>query len=87
MIKQDNRHRTDFQDQRFETLQKLLQSDSGNESVPTDFSEKQKPKKSIYISVNGNNNVISAEKSPYTAKRCTGKTAISVAMICCLLFF
>ncbi len=87
MMKQDNRPQTDFQDQRFEALRKLLQSSPENESVSEEHQEQQKPEKNIYISVNGNNNVISAEKSPYTAKRYTGKTAVSVAMICCLLFF
>ena len=87
MIKQDNRPRTDFQDQRFETLQKLLQSDSENESVPTDFSEKQKQEKIVFISVNGNNNIVSTEKSRYTAKKNGRKSSLYIIIAGCLLFF
>ena len=87
MIKQDNRPQNNFQDQRFETLKQLLQSDPENESASTELSEQQKQEKIVFISVNGNNNVVSAEKSRYTAKRFGGKSWFSFVLFCCLLFF
>ena len=88
MIKQDNRPRPQSSDPRFETLRDLLLEDQPSaRKEEEELPQKRRQEKIIFISVNGNNNVVSTEKSRYTAHGYGKKGSFIVFIACCLLFF
>lgn len=90
MIKQDNRPQPTSSDSRFETLRNLLLDDRAEDQKETKTEEapqNQKQEKIIFISVNGNNNIVSAEKSRCTSRVFWKKTSFTALIAGCLLFF
>ena len=89
MIKQDNRVKSDTFERRLNSLKKLLHEPSeqyqnkSSENNPT----VNDPKKAVFISVNGNNNVISAGKSQYIIWDKKKKSALFAGLVICILFF
>ena len=81
MIKQDNRPpKSDT----FDRLKDLL----NDNTAPVQNEEpKIENDKVVVISVNGNNNVITMEKSKYTSKKSGLKSFIFAESFICLLFF
>ncbi|MBR1777819.1 MAG: hypothetical protein IJ752_04460 [Alphaproteobacteria bacterium] len=89
MIKQDNRPHSDTFEKRLDILTDLLHEDQTpeQEENTSDPAEALKREKFIFISVNGNNNVISTEKSQYTGWNNGKKATFAAAAFLCVLFF
>ena len=87
-MKQDNRPRKTPSDDTWETLIDLLHDDPSSSAPQTETPVKeQETKKIFFISVHGNNNVVSTEKSRYTAHGFGKRTSFAVVIGVCLLFF
>ena len=85
MIRQDNRPQGNISENRLDALKTLLQEDlpeKENASVP-----QPEQKKIVIISVNGNNNIVSAEKSKLISWRNDKKIALAATIVLCMLFF
>ena len=89
MIKQDNRPHSETFETRLGVLNDLLHEDQSpeKEKAPPVPVVPPKRDKLIFISVNGNNNVVSAEKSQYTGRPHGKKAFFAIATCLCLLFF
>ena len=89
MIKQDNRPESNTFETRLNSLKSLLHEPSGQN--PDTSIEKtsvlNEPEKSVIISVNGNNNIISTGKSQYVIQNKKKKRALLASFILCMLFF
>lgn len=87
MIKQDNRPKTDTSD-KLASLKRLLNEETPSDHESSETSDNARGKdKIVFISVNGNNNVIATEKSQYTIRSYGKRTAFVVGAILSLLFF
>ena len=85
-MKQDTRPPCNSAESRLDALAHLLQE----ESVPEQKEQAEtsnKHEKVIIISVNGNNNVISAEKAKQISGHYGRKTVLFAGAILCMLFF
>ncbi len=89
MIKQDNRPKLDTFETRLNSLKNLLRESSDqNQERPIESAPVSKePGKAVFISVNGDNNIISAGKSQYILWDKKKKNALFTGMIVCTLFF
>lgn len=85
MIKQDNRPKKNISENRLDALKNLLQEDISGKKAPADTQEDQK--KIVIISVNGNNNIVSAEKSRQINWRGDKKICFAAGIVLCMLFF
>lgn len=89
MITQDNRPQPDSPEYKFDVLKSLLHDDlppSTTAATETPVLKKDKDK-IIFISVNGNNNVVSTEKSQYSSRGFGKKASFTVIIFTCSLFF
>lgn len=89
MIKQDNRPQSDFHDQRYDMLKTLLQSEPENETATREPPESEEPPKGrmFFISINGNNNVVSTGKSRNAITGKFGKRSLFAVVTVISLFF
>ncbi len=89
MIKQDNRPNSDTFESRLNSLKCLL-NEPTEDQIKKDTEDpvgSKNAEKSVFISVNGNNNIISAGKSQHIIWKKKKKNALLAAIICCMLFF
>ena len=86
MITQDNRPQPDSPERKIDFLNSLLHDDFTPSTATTETSVPKKDK-IIFISVNGNNNVVSTEKSQYSARGFGKKVSFAVILFICSLFF
>lgn len=89
MIKQDNRPKSDTFESRLNSLKSLLNEPSENQTEKNieNPAYSKNTDKSVFISVNGNNNIISAGKSQQIIWDKKKKNALFVGLVCCMLFF
>lgn len=89
MIKQDNRPKSDTFESRLNSLKNLLRepSEQHQDKPPENNSALNETGKAVFISVNGNNNIISAGKSQYVIWDKKKKYALFAGFIFCMLFF
>ena len=89
MIKQDNRPKSDTFETRLNSLKNLLSepSDQHQNKHPESNSDPYETAKTVFISVHGDNNIISAGKSKNINWDKKKKNSTFVALIFCLLFF
>lgn len=89
MIKQDNRPKSDTFESRLNSLKNLLRepSEQHQDKPPENNSALNETGKAVFISVNGNNNIISAGKSQYVIWDKKKKNALFAGFIVCMLFF
>lgn len=90
MIKQDNRPKADTFESRFNSLKALLYEQPKEQH--RDNMQENNPAandrgKAVFISVNGNNNIVSAGKSQYIDRDRRKRTALFSGFIFCTLFF
>ncbi len=89
MIKQDNRPKPDTFETRLNSLKNLLSepSEQHQDKPPENNPAVNDREKAVFISVNGNNNIISAGKSQYIIWDKKKKNTHFAGLIFCLLFF
>lgn len=89
MIKQDNRPKSDTFESRLNSLKNLLHEPSEqHQDKPFEKnSALNETGKAVFISVNGNNNFISAGKSQYITWDKKKKRILFAGFIFCMLFF
>lgn len=89
MIKQDNRPKSDTFEARLNSLKNLLcePSQQNQDKPPENNPAAGEPGKAVFISVNGNNNIISAGKSQYIIWDKKKKNTPFAGLIFCMLFF
>ena len=89
MIKQDNRPQQDSFNEKIDVLTNLLNDDNVSEQkrAVDVFPASQKTEKNIFISVNGNNNVITTEKSRCITQLHGRKISFVAGTALFLLFF
>lgn len=89
MIKQDNRPESNTFETRLNSLKSLLHEPTGQhpDTSMEKTSVSNEPEKSVIISVNGNNNIISTGESQYIIQDKKKKRALFATFILCMLFF
>lgn len=89
MITQDNRPQPDSPEHKIDILKSLLHDDlTPSSTTAAKISVPGKDKdKIIFISVNGNNNVVSTEKSQSFARGFGKKVSFAAIIVICSLFF
>ncbi len=89
MIKQDNRPESDTFETRLNSLKRLLHEPTEQYSKKTikNSDVSNEPEKSVFISVNGNNNIISTGEAQYVIQNKKKKRALFAAFVFCMLFF
>lgn len=87
MIKQDNRPEMNDFNENFDKLRNLLNEDDGTQRRSNDTVTSKDKNKLIIISVNGNNNTITTEKSNCHIGNTGIKRSVIAGTFLCLLFF